>query len=309
VHIWDPDLEAKTAPTKEGYVGPASVLKFHKDKVVSICVAPGPDPLQPKPHLVTVSACNRIGIWDLASDPPKASRDPTTGGGGSAASLGSVPLIGKLKPRDITVTGACATLSGVYQPVSIGVLLATSGPQVYGLDLLSYEVRLMANLTGALPPRDAKKGAKLYGMATAMLHPHIAAAASNAGVALLHSPATSSYGVAGLPVVTAFQLPSSKLLRLDTQLSTRSVSVLYVVRNKVVGALFVAADDEESAVEPQRGNAEAAGAAGPDLTTVAMPLRIQQSVRYVLPDWFAQIARSLSLHRPMHWLVRSTCRA
>jgi hypothetical protein len=30
-------------------------------------------------------------------------------------------------------------------------------------------------------------------------------------------------------------------------------------------------DDEESAVEPQQREAEAAGAAGPDLTTVVMP--------------------------------------
>jgi hypothetical protein len=66
----------------------------------------------------------------------------------------------------------------------------------------------------------------------------------------------------------------------DTHLSTRSTRMLHAVRNKAVGALLVAADDEESAVEPQQREAVAAGAAGPDLTTAAMLLQIQRSVRY-----------------------------
>jgi hypothetical protein len=275
VYIWDPNLEVKSAATtKEGCVGPAGHLKFHKDKIVSICVAPGPDPLQPKPRLVTVSACNRIGVWDLFGSPIKGGTSP-------AASI-NLPLIGKLKPKDITVTGACALLAGAFQPVHTGVLLATSGPQVYGLDLATYEVQLIANLTGQLPPRDTKKGAKLYGIAAAALHPHVAAVASNAGAGLLHSPSTSSYGVAGLPMVAAFQPHSRELLRLDSQLNTRSASVVYVIRNKVLGALFVASTDEEDTAEPGALQEREATAAGPDLTTVAMPLLIKQSARYAL---------------------------
>lgn len=268
VHIWDPNLGAKSvmAPSKDGYVGPAGHLKFHKDKILSICVVPGPDPLKPRPRLVTASACNRIGIWDIAT-----ARETDAG------AFGNAPLTGKLKLKDIKVTGACALHSGVYQPGATAVLISTAGPQVYGLSIGSQEAQLVADLTPALPPRDAKKGAKLYGVAGAALHPHVAAAASNAGVALLHSESLATLAVAGLPRVAAFRgaaAGADDLMRVDSLVESRCASVVYVLGNRLLGALFEASEGGEEQAP--------AAATGPAMTTVAMPQRVHQLARCAL---------------------------
>ena len=114
----DPSHASQTAPlNKDGTRAPSAILAaFHKDTIHSICFAPGPDPSNPKPRVITASACNRIGVWDIR---------PTEKGG-----WGNAQLLHKVKTKDITITGACALLSGVYSPGMTGVLLSTNTAEV-----------------------------------------------------------------------------------------------------------------------------------------------------------------------------------
>jgi hypothetical protein len=138
--------KSATASSKDGVVGAAASLKLHKDRILSICLAVGPNPLKPIPRLVTVSACNRIGVWDIT--------------GGKA--WGQAALVSKLRLRDITLTGACALTTGIYQSNSTAVLLATNGPQVRHLKhLMALSCYTMAAL------RDKQAAGALRGPAAA----------------------------------------------------------------------------------------------------------------------------------------------
>lgn len=115
--VFDPSDGQATAPlNKDGTRAPsASLAAFHKDTVHSICFAPGPDPSNPNPRLITASACNRIGVWDVNAD---------------KHSWGHAQLLHKVKTKDITITGACALLSGVYMAGMTGALLSTNTAEV-----------------------------------------------------------------------------------------------------------------------------------------------------------------------------------
>lgn len=93
----------------------ATLAAFHKDTIHSICFAPGSDPSNPKPRVITASACNRIGVWDFSVE---------------KSGWGNAQLLHKVKTKDITITGACALLSGVYAPGMTGVLLSTNTAEV-----------------------------------------------------------------------------------------------------------------------------------------------------------------------------------
>jgi hypothetical protein len=115
--IFDPTYSPQTAPmNKDGTRAPSAILSsFHKDTVHSICFAPGPDPSDPKPRIITVSACNRVGVWDINAE---------------KSAWGAAQLIQKVKTKDIIITGACALISGIYAPGMIGVLLSTNTAEV-----------------------------------------------------------------------------------------------------------------------------------------------------------------------------------
>lgn len=111
LYVFDPMHAVKTAAmNKDGTRGPTSQLSFHKDSILSICFAPGPDPTAPRPRVVSVSACHRIGIWDVRCD----------------KTWGAVQLVGRLRPKDFVPTSVCALVSGVYQPGTTGVLISTN---------------------------------------------------------------------------------------------------------------------------------------------------------------------------------------
>jgi hypothetical protein len=116
VFVFDPTHAPKTAPlNKDGTRAPTATLVYHKDAIVSICLAPGPDPSSPRPRLVTASACNRIGIWDTS---------------GEKGMWGHCALIGRMKTREFSLTSACALFSGVYQPGMTGVLVTSNTAEV-----------------------------------------------------------------------------------------------------------------------------------------------------------------------------------
>lgn len=192
--------------------------------------------------------------------------------------------------------------AGIYQPGSTAVLLATNGPQVHGLALADNATHLVSNLFQNLPPRDNKKGAKLYGIAACALQPGVAAAATNAGVALLVTQTTASRAVAGLPRVATLtptaRRTSSKpappadgaaadaaahtpahrqesgdygegaddLLRMDSSADPRCASVLMVVGSKLVAATFGVSEGDNGS---GGGVAVATG-------TVALPLPVRR---------------------------------
>lgn len=54
--------------------------------------------------------------------------------------------------------------------------------QIYGVALDSNTTHPIIDMASNLPARDAKKGAKLYAIASPLLHPEVCAAATNAGV-------------------------------------------------------------------------------------------------------------------------------
>lgn len=111
LYVFDPMHAVKTAAmNKDGTRGPTSLLSFHKDRVLSICFAPGPDPSAPRPRVVTASACHRIGVWDVKCE----------------KTWGAVQLVGRIRPKDFVPTSVCALVSGVYQPGTTGVLVATN---------------------------------------------------------------------------------------------------------------------------------------------------------------------------------------
>lgn len=206
--------------------------------------------MHPKARLVTVSACNRIGVWDITCE----------------KAWGNVQLVSQLKPRDITITGACALHAGAFQAGATTLLLSTSGPTVHGVSIADNTTHLVSDLFQNIPPRDTKKGAKLYGVASATLHPHVAAAATNAGVALLHSTASSSRAVVGLGRVAAFAPAGSgreDLMQMDSSRDMCSASVVLVVGSKLIGATFEAVEG---------GGGEDGAGSG----TVAMPLGVRQ---------------------------------
>jgi hypothetical protein len=255
VFVWDPLLVAQSpTPTKDGVISPIATLKLHKGRILSICLAAGPDPLHPKARLATVSACNRIGIWDITCE----------------KAWGNVKLVSQLKPKDITITGACTLNAGAFQAGAPTLLLSTAGPMVHGVSLADNTTHLVSDLFHNIPPRDKKKGAKLYGVAASSLHPHVAAAATNAGVAVLHSSATSSRAVVGLGRVAAFApagVNRVDLMQVSNAQDMCSASVVLVTGSKLVGATF-------EAVEEGEVGEDVAGSG-----TVAMPLAVRQRAR------------------------------
>lgn len=111
LYVFDPMHAVKTAAmNKDGTRGPTSLLSFHKDRILSICFAPGPDPTAPRPRVVTASACHRIGVWDVKCE----------------KTWGAVQLVGRIRAKDFVPTSVCALVSGVYQPGTTGVLVATN---------------------------------------------------------------------------------------------------------------------------------------------------------------------------------------
>lgn len=116
MYVFDPTNAPHTAPlNKDGTRAPTAYLSFHKDAIVSISVAPGPDPSAPRPRVVTASRCNRIGVWDVSNE---------------KGAWGHAQLLGRVKARDFTLTSACALLSGVYLPGMTGVLVASNTAEV-----------------------------------------------------------------------------------------------------------------------------------------------------------------------------------
>lgn len=115
--VFDPTYAPQTAPlNKDGTRAPSATLtSFHKDTIHSICFAAGPDASNPKPRVITASACNRIGVWDI---------------GAEKSAWGHAQLLHRVKTKDITITGACALMSGVYTPGMTGVLLSTNTAEV-----------------------------------------------------------------------------------------------------------------------------------------------------------------------------------
>lgn len=59
--------------------------------------------------------------------------------------------------------------------------------QIYGVALDTNTTHPVIDMASNLPARDAKKGAKLYAIASPLLHPEVCAAATNAGGPLLLS--------------------------------------------------------------------------------------------------------------------------
>lgn len=131
--------------------------------------------------------------------------------------------------------------------------------QVYGLSLETNNPHLVVDLATNLPPRDAKKGAKLYDIATPLLHAEVCAAATNSGVAILRAAFKPTLAICGLPRLANFQAPeagrSGDLLALgaapDDEEAAASgtrpecaASVVMVVGGKLMGATFTTADPE-----------------------------------------------------------------
>lgn len=254
MYVWDPLLLTRGtgAAARDGLVAAVATLRHHKAKILSLVLAPGLDPLRPKPRLVTVSADNRVAVWDISCE----------------KQWGNVQLLTKLKPKDITITGACAVLAHDYHAATANVLLSTSGATVHGLSLSDSGTHIAADLTPNLPPRSSeKKGAKLYAIAAAVLHPHVAAVASNAGIGLMHSAAVPSTAVCGLPAAQTFA-DRKDLVRVDSGGDATSASAVFLSGHKLVGATFVA---DAAAAD------DAAAAAAADVGSVAMPLPVTRS--------------------------------
>lgn len=110
-----------------------------------------------------------------------------------------------------------------------------------------------------LPPRDTKKGPKLYDIATPLLHAEVCAAATNSGIAILRAAFKPTLAVCGLPHLAAFESDgggqSDDLLALDGGgggddaapdgvRKECAVSVVMVVGGKLIGSTFTSPDPE-----------------------------------------------------------------
>lgn len=132
--------------------------------------------------------------------------------------------------------------------------------QVYGLSLETNSTHRIVDMVTNLPPRDTKKGPKLYDIATPLLHAEVCATATNSGVAILRAAFKPTLAVCGLPHIASFEPAdaghSDDLLALgaagddgedaaaDGTRKDCAASVVMVVGGKLMGATFTTPDPE-----------------------------------------------------------------
>lgn len=152
---------------------------------------------------------------------------------------------------------------------------AVAGVQVYGLSLEANHTHLVVDLSNNLPPRDAKKGAKLYDVATPLLHAEVCATATNSGVAILRAAFKPTLALCGLPRLAVFEDAaagrSGDLLALgaaaddDEEAAAAgsrpecAASVVMVVGGKLIGATFTTPDPQLMDGEGSDGERAALG--------------------------------------------------